>query len=139
MDRDGAKSITFEKPKIAERGLTDSGCICQHRIEDRLQLTGRTGDDLQYFRCSGLLLQRLGQIVGALAQFIEQPCVFNRYDGLCSEVLDQFDLLVGEAAYLLPIYANSTNELIILQHRDPDQRPRASQFDKGLAHLVLAL
>ena len=42
MDRDGAKSITFEKPKIAERGLTNSGCICQHRIEDRLQLTGRT-------------------------------------------------------------------------------------------------
>ena len=38
MDCDGAKGITFEKPKIAERGFTDAGCVRQKSIEDRLQI-----------------------------------------------------------------------------------------------------
>ena len=43
-----------------------------------------------------LLLQRLGEIVGALAQFVEQPRVLDGDDRLRGEVRDQFDLLVGE-------------------------------------------
>ncbi len=35
-----------------------------------------------------LLLQRLGQIVGALAQLVEQPRVLDGDDGLGGEVLN---------------------------------------------------
>ena len=55
------------------------------------------------FADRGLLLQRLGQIVGALAQFVEQPRVFDGDDGLRGEVLDQLDLLIGERADLLAV------------------------------------
>ena len=48
---------------------------------------------LQHFARRGLLLQRLGEIVGALAQFVEQPRVLDGDDGLRGEVLHQFDLL----------------------------------------------
>ena len=43
------------------------------------------------------------QIVGALAQLVEQPRVLDGDDGLRGEVLHQLDLLVGERADLLAI------------------------------------
>ena len=36
---------------------------------------------------------RLGQIVGAPAQFVEQSCVLDGDDGLRREILDQLYLL----------------------------------------------
>ena len=49
--------------------------------------------ELELMTCStsdvaGLLLQRLGQIVGALAQFIEQPRVLDGDNGLGGEIFD---------------------------------------------------
>ena len=52
-------------------------------------------------RGRGLLLQRFGEIVGALAQLVEQARVLDGDDGLRGEVLHQLDLLVGEGAHLL--------------------------------------
>ena len=40
---------------------------------------------LQHFRRRRLLLQRLSQIVSALAQFVEQPRVLDGDDGLGGE------------------------------------------------------
>ena len=56
---------------------------------------------LQHLDGRGLLLQRLGKIVGALAQLAEQPRVLDGDDGLGGEVLQQIDLLVGERPNLL--------------------------------------
>ena len=42
------------------------------------------------------ILQRFRQIGRALAQFVQQPRVLDRDDGLSGEVLHQLDLLVGE-------------------------------------------
>ena len=41
MDRDAAKGIAFEEPKMAERSLADAGRVLQHSIEDRLKFAGR--------------------------------------------------------------------------------------------------
>ena len=46
--------------------LADARRVRQHGLEHRLQLAGRTGDDLQHLRCRGLLLQRLGQLARTL-------------------------------------------------------------------------
>src|SRR5262249_14545493 len=80
------------------------------RLKYRLNVSCRAADHLEHVSGGGLLLERF-------TKFVEQPRVLDGDHGLGGEVLDQFDLLVGEAAYLLPIYANSTNKLIILQHR----------------------
>src|SRR5262245_42342474 len=37
VDCDSAKDTSFEEPKVAERGLTDTGCILQHGLKYRLQ------------------------------------------------------------------------------------------------------
>ena len=64
---------------------------------------GELRDDLQHLRGRRLLLQRFGEIVGALAQLVEQPRVLDGDDGLGGKVRDQLDLLVGERPHLLTV------------------------------------
>ena len=44
----------------------------------------------------GLLLKRLAQIIGALAQLVEQPGVLDRDHRLGGKVLKQIHLLIAE-------------------------------------------
>ena len=50
---------------------------------------------------SGLLLQRFGELAGALTQLVEQPRVLDGDHRLVGEGLHQRDLLVGEGSHLL--------------------------------------
>ena len=74
---------------------------------------------LQHLRGCGLLLQRL-------PQFVEQPRVLDGDDRLRGEVLQQFDLLVGERPHLLAVDAEHADKLAILEHRNVDQRAGAA-------------
>ena len=89
--------------KRAELGLANARRIRQHRLEYRLQLAGRAGDDAQHLRGRGLLLQRLAQIIGALPQLVKQPRVLDGDHRLLGEIVDQFDLLVGERPDFLAV------------------------------------
>ena len=102
--------------------------------EHRLQLAGRTADDLEHLGGRGLLLQRLGEIVGALAQLVEQPRVLDGDHGLRGEVLDQLDLLVGERAYLLTIDDEGAYQRDFLEHRHGDERTRATESGRRAGH-----
>ena len=76
--------------------------ILQHRIET--PAVSSPGELMMTFSTSarrGLLLQRFGEIVGALAQLVEQPRVLDGDDGLRGKVLNQLNLLVGERAHFL--------------------------------------
>ena len=74
-----------------------------------LKIEGRAADDLEHVGGRGLLLQRFAQIVGALAQFVEQAGILDGDDGLGGEILHQLDLLVGERADLLAIDRNGAD------------------------------
>ena len=69
----------------------------------RSEIARRTADDLEHSRSCGLLLQCLGKIVSALAQFVEQPGVLDGDDCLRGESFNQFDLLIREWANLLAV------------------------------------
>jgi hypothetical protein len=66
MHCNSPKGISFASIQNAELGLADASRILQHRLEHRLQLARRTTNDAQHLRRRSLLLQRLGEIVGAL-------------------------------------------------------------------------
>jgi hypothetical protein len=55
------------------------------------------------------LLQRFGEVVRALPQFLEKPSVFDRDDGLLGEIADQLDLLIGEWPHFLAVNGNDTD------------------------------
>ena len=73
--------------QIAELGLADAGRVLQHGLNTGSSSPGELEMTLQHLRGRGLLLQRLGEIVGALAQLVEQPRVLDGDDGLRGEVL----------------------------------------------------
>ena len=62
-----------------------------------------------------------GQIVGALAQLVEQPRVLDGDDGLGGEVLHQLDLLVGERPHLLAVDGERADQLVFLEHRHQEE------------------
>ena len=78
---------------------------------------GERADDLQHLGGRRLLLQRFREVVGALAQFVEQPRVLDGDDGLGGEILHQFDLLVGERPHLLPVDGECADRLTVLDQR----------------------
>ena len=63
-------------------GVANLRRVLQNGVEDRFKLTGRAADDLQHLKGRRLLLQRLGQIVGALSQLVEKSRVLDGDDGL---------------------------------------------------------
>src|SRR5215469_16484317 len=105
--------ISIIKMRQGKIGLADTRGLLQHRVKNRRKLARRRTDDAQYFGCRRLLLQRLGQVVGALAQFVEQPRVLDGDDRLGGEVLDQRDLLVGKRPHFLAVDADGPDQLIL--------------------------
>ena len=108
------------------------------RIEHGLQIERRAADDLEHIGGGGLLLQRFGKIVGALAQLVEQPRVLDRDDGLVGEILDELDLLVGERPDLLAVDASAPTSLSSLQHRHANTaRLRRSTLQRRAGDLAV--
>src|SRR6516165_11839704 len=100
MQRDTSEYIAIVEQQIAETRLADLRRILQHRLKDRLKLTGRRADDAQHLRGSRLLLKRFAQIIRALAQLVEQARILDCDHGLGGEVCQQLDLPVSERPYL---------------------------------------
>ncbi len=78
---------------------SNAGCEFGRRVADDFENVGRRR----------LLLQRFGQIVGALAQFVEQTGILDGDDGLRREIRYQLDLLIAERLRLLAENAEGTD------------------------------
>ncbi len=133
---DGPKCVVVTKKHIAEIRSADTGCVLQHGLENRLKIAGRAADDLEHVGGGGLLLQRFRKIVGALAQFVEQPRVLDGDDGLLGKVGDQLDLLVGERTDLVPEDGDGADKLAVLDHRNDEKRPDTDDFHADDDHRV---
>ena len=115
---DGAIVLVEQR---AELGLANARRILQHRVEHRLQLAGRAGDDLQHLARRGLLLQRLAEIVRALAQFLQQR-VFSMAMTACAAKFCTSSICLsvnGRTCWRsIPITPDSFDRSIaIVQHR----------------------
>ena len=79
--------------------------VAHDGVEHRLGIGHRAADRSQNFPGRGLMLQRLGEVVGALAQLVEQARILDGDDRLRGEVRYQLDLLVGERPDLMAVDA----------------------------------
>ena len=64
---------------------TNPGGALDDGVEDRLHVRRRAADDAEHLGGCGLMLQGLAQFRVALAEFLEQPHVLDRDDGLVGE------------------------------------------------------
>src|SRR5262245_20585977 len=74
-------------------GLAQPGGGLDQRVEHGFEIERRAADDLEHIGGGGLLLE-------GLAEFVEQPGVLDRDDGLIREGLDHRELLGGEGSNL---------------------------------------
>src|SRR5262249_28877249 len=118
-------SVIFVQQKIAKLGVAYASGILQHRLEHWLQLAGRIADDLEHIGGSGLLLQRL-------AQLVEPARVLPGDNRLAGKSLDQLDLLGGEGANLLAIDADGSDQLVLLQHGNAQDSASSTENDKRM-------
>src|SRR5262245_14635681 len=130
------KQLAVVAKQRPEFSLADANGILQHGLKHRLKLAWRTADHLENLGRRGLLLQGLGQIIGALAQLVEQPCVLDGDNSLRGKIRHQFDLLVGEWPDFLAVNANSTDKLLLPKHRDDEKSASASEVGQGENHWV---
>jgi hypothetical protein len=120
---DVTKGVWLVQKQIAELSLADADRVREHGLKHGLQFAGRTGDDAQHFGSGGLLLQ-------GFAQLVEEAGVLDGDDGLSGEVRNQFNLLFGKWPYFLAVDADSTDELIVLEHGHGDKGAGAAEIRK---------
>src|SRR5215813_11109857 len=76
------------------RRLAKSCGVFRDRIQNRLDIRRRAGDNSQDLACRGLLLQRFGELAISILQLSEQPNVLDRDHRLICEGFYQGDLAV---------------------------------------------
>src|SRR5262245_38401062 len=121
MYRYRSECICLSEVECPKLGVANARRIFQHCIEHRLKVTRRGGDHLQYIGSGRLLLK-------GFAKLIEQPRVLDSNDGLRSEVLNEFDLLVGEWPHLLAIDDNCACQFAVFNHGNSKGRSRSRKF-----------
>src|ERR1700730_11478240 len=107
--RDESHHSMLEPPQRPKMRAADAGSILQHRSEHRLQLAGRSADDLEHVGGRGLLLERF-------AQLVEQPRVLYGDDGLAGKAREQRDLFIAEGPDLLAVDVDCTKHIGFFQH-----------------------
>ena len=77
------------------------------------------------------MLERFGEIIGALTQLVQQSRVLDGDNRLASEILNKGDLFVSKRTNLLAVQRERTEYLIVFQYRDEQHRPYTTLFDGG--------
>src|SRR5262249_41891254 len=127
VHRSHPEFFTFSEHQHPKFRLADSRGVFQYRFKHWVEVASRRADNLQHFRSRGLLVQRFAQVIGALAQLVEQPRVLDGDDGLRSEVSDQFNLLVGEWAHFLTVDDYRADRFIGFKHGNAEHGPCAGE------------
>src|SRR5215831_7454401 len=103
-------------------GLTEPTGSLNDCIENRLQLSRRTADNIEYFAGRRLVFKRLLQLPLARLLGFEQPRVLDGDDGLIGESLEQTDLLFSEWSHFGAADANGADRFTLLPLQRNSQR-----------------
>jgi len=78
-------AVSLENERVC--GIAQTCRRLDKGIKHHLQVERRSADNLEHVGGCRLLLQRFAQIIRALPQLIEKPCVLDGDDGLGGEIL----------------------------------------------------
>src|SRR5712692_7376564 len=98
-----------------ERSIAEPHSVADNRVENRLHVRGRAADDLQDFAGRRLLLEGFGERFVAFLQFLEQPHVLDRDNGLVGKGLEHGNLPFGKLRGLCTRYADGTDWAVVAE------------------------
>jgi hypothetical protein len=106
------------EPEVCQLRFAERGRTLENRIEHRLQVRRRAGDDPQDLAGPRLLLQ-------SLLRLVEQPHILDGDDGLVGEDLEQGDLPAGEEPSFCAAEADRADRHTLPHQRHAELRPSA--------------
>src|SRR5579871_3783034 len=112
LPRDGAL-VRTAKPR---RGLDQC-------VQYRRQIEGGAADNLEHLGSRRLLLERFGQIVGALLHFAKEPHILDGDGGLIGKGFDQGNLPIREWFHLEVIDHHDAEQFVTLEDRNTEDGP----------------
>src|SRR6516225_6649971 len=141
------KLIAIPQDDVGLFPLANYAGALYDRRQNRSDIGRRRGDHLEDIGAAGLVGEGLSQIARPRLHLLEQPGVLDRDHCLVGKALEQVDLLGGERPHFGTIDKDSTNQCVILDHRDANGRSRApvpcgsadhrlSSIIRGVAHLL---
>src|SRR6516165_10823016 len=126
---DHAKNIALDAPEVDTGGIEHSRSCLGDRIKRALTVLWCARDDTENVSRRGLPFERL-------PQFAQQSRILDGDNGLRGEVLHEFDLLVREGTYFLPIDNNDADQRIVLKHRHGKLCAKATKFHGRYEHWI---
>src|SRR5262245_49156303 len=114
-----SKNFTIDTADIRVVCFTQTCGALGNSLHYRLQIRRRPGDDAEDFTGRSLLLQRF-------FEFLEQPHILNRDDGLVGEGFEKRDLLLGEGSNFCTANRNHSNRCSLPQQRRAKDSPSSS-------------
>jgi len=124
--RDEMDQRAVEAEYHAGRRTREGRGVGGDRVEGRLHVGRRAGDDAQDLCRRRLLLQ-------GFARLGDEPGIVHRDDRLRRKVLQQRDLIIGERADLLTVYGENAEHRVIFPQRHPNRSSCATEIDKRAA------
>ena len=108
-------------------------CDSSRELAKRGELLGLD----QAILCGAQFFEGCGQIVGALAQFIEKAGILDGDHGLGGEVLNQLDMLVGKGTNFLAVDLDDADQILFLQHRNRKLTTHAGELNDRRLHRIV--
>ena len=119
------KLAVFNNDDVHELRIADAGSALGDCREHRLDIARRVRDHPEDVADRGLLLQRLGQLIGAPMQFVEQARILDRDRGLVGERLQKRNVPLFEGTYLGEADQHRTEGATFVQKRHAQRRAMA--------------
>ena len=142
----GAVTV-FDHPLQSQPRLLEIGRRMAKKSQRRPAVRGNAGQRLSHLMSNRrrhrlqvhelvvpLTLQvrhRAAELIGALAQLVEQPGILNGDNGLGGKILNDVDLLVGEGTDFAAANRERADQLVVLEHRHSQRRAHARKLDGG--------
>ena len=126
-----SKHITLDATICASVASHSRARIFGHRIQHRLNIRRRAGDDTQDFTRRSLLLQRF-------LQFLKQPHVLDGDHRLVGKGFEEPDLRGSERTHLGATRIQRSDEFSLLTKRNSQEGAKARRRDQTLGNRLSA-
>src|SRR5215472_769702 len=132
------QKIAIVQEDYAKHGLAQARGALNNRIEHRLGICRRSGDDVKHLARRSLMFERVGQLALLRLHLIEQPHVLDRDHRLVSKGSDQLDLLVGKRLDPLSRDCDHPDRHLLAQQRHAQHGTTLSK-SVSLGHVIFRI
>ena len=133
--------LPIEREHGAEQPVAQPDYAFDYCVEDRLDIGGRTRNDLEHFGGGGLLVEQFGEFTFARVKLLEEAHVLDRDHRLVREGLHELDLRGSEWLHLASAAPDDSDWHAVADDGDAQIRSirRATLYDLQRLRVIIRI